>query len=164
MAATVSAASRRSLVPWYFAGGLGLVVAVNGALVYFSVSSWTGLAVTKPYERGIRYNAVLAEQRRQDALGWYFEAAFRPSGEPGRGIVEVSVAGLDGLPLDGLSLEGRLVRPVEVLDDQPVEFRAAGAGRYVAAVTAPKAGQWDLKLTARRDGDHYAFSHRLVIR
>lgn len=57
-------------IPWAIAGALGVVVAVNGALAYFAVTSSTGLVSEHPFTDGNTYNRVLDAAAAQDALGW----------------------------------------------------------------------------------------------
>jgi len=67
-------------IPWSFAGALGVVVMVNGALAYLAVSSSTGLVTEHPFESGNGYNRVLAAAAAQDALGWHGTLAFAAAG------------------------------------------------------------------------------------
>ena len=62
---------RRSLwIPAVFVGAMGLVVAVNGIMVYFATSTFPGLDTDKAYVQGLAYNETLREARASDALGW----------------------------------------------------------------------------------------------
>ena len=53
--------SRGRWIPWAFAGGLLLVVAVNAVLVYYAVSTFTGVTTPRAYEQGRRYDEVLVQ-------------------------------------------------------------------------------------------------------
>ena len=44
--------------------------AVNGAMIWIALSSWTGLATNQPYDKGLTYNRNLEAAARQAALGW----------------------------------------------------------------------------------------------
>lgn len=151
-------------IPWVFVGAMGVVVAVNATLITYSVTTFSGLSVEKPYERGVHYNQVLDAQAKQDALGWTLDAAFAATDGERQGRLVVVARDRDGGALDGLALEGRMVRPLEVIDDVPVHFEAAGDGRYVARVELPRPGQWDLKARATRGGDAFTLIERLDIR
>ncbi|HYC04591.1 MAG TPA: FixH family protein [Azospirillaceae bacterium] len=151
-------APRRSLIPWLFVAGLGLVFLVNMGLVYFSVSSFPGIAVPKAYERGRHYNEALAAQARQDGLGWGVDAVLGADG-----TLVVTVQSM-GRPLDGLEVRGELERPLEQLAVVPAAFRAEGEGRYAAAIDLPKAGLWELRARLVRGNDTYLLVKRLVVR
>lgn len=126
-------------IPWAFAGAMGLVVAVNMVLVYFAITTFTGVTVTRSYERGRGYDTVLAEAARQDALGWTAEVSL----EGGR--LRVTAADRDGSPVFG-RIEGGLLRPLEGTMI-PLVFLPSGGGRWTAEVEAPKRGQWEARLT-----------------
>src|SRR4051794_7073379 len=153
MSATMT--TRRSgWIPWAFAGGMLLVVAVNGVLIFATVDTFTGVTVGKSYDKGRAYNHVLEEAARQDALGWTPEVAL------GGGALRVTVRDREGLPVEG-RLEGVLRRPVEGTEIA-LAPGAVGPGLWVAAV-APRPGQWDvrLRLTAP-DGRHLDIRQRVV--
>lgn len=130
---------RSRWIPWAFAGGLGLVVAVNMVLVYFAISTFTGVTVPRSYERGRGYEAVLAEAARQDALGWTAGVALTG------GTLRVVAADREGRPVHG-RVEGVLLRPLEGTE-VPLAFAPTGGGRWAAEVEPPQRGQWEARLT-----------------
>jgi len=126
-------------IPWVFVGGMALVVAVNGLLVWFSLSTFTGVTVPRAYERGRGYDAVLAEAARQDALGWRGEISLEA------GILRLAMQDAAKQPLHG-RVEGVLLRPLEGVE-VPLGFTATGNGRFAARMEALRAGQWEARLT-----------------
>jgi nitrogen fixation protein FixH len=126
-------------IPWAFAGAMGLVVAVNAVLVYYAISTFTGVTVPRSYERGRGYEAVLAEAARQDALGWTAEVAL------GAGALRVVATDRDGRPVYG-RVEGVLLRPLEGTEI-PLVFAPTGSGRWSAELEAPQRGLWEARLT-----------------
>ncbi len=143
-------------IPWVFVGGMALVVAVNLVLVFAALTTFTGVTTGQSYDRGRAYNAVLAEAARQDALGWTARVAFDG------GMLDVSVADRAGQPVRG-RLDGVLLRPLEGRE-VPLDFVAAGPGRFRAAPALPARGQWEarLSLTDGR-GDRLDIRQRLIV-
>jgi nitrogen fixation protein FixH len=143
-------------IPWVFVGGMALVVAVNMVLVFAALTTFTGVTTGQSYDRGRAYNAVLAEAARQDALGWTPRVAF------GGGMLDVSVTDREGQPVRG-RLEGVLLRPLEGRE-VPLDFVAAGPGRFRAAPALPARGQWEarLALTDGR-GDRLDIRQRIIV-
>lgn len=139
MSAAMHDPSRGRWIPWAFAGGMTLVVVVNAVLVYFAVTTFTGVTVPRSYERGRNYDTVLAEAARQDALGWKAEVALAG------GRVTVTATDRDGRPVPG-RVEGVLLRPLEGTE-LPLDFIPVGGGRWAAEATLPQRGQWDARLT-----------------
>jgi nitrogen fixation protein FixH len=145
-------------IPWTFVGFFGVVVVVNAVMIWFAVTTFTGLDREEPYLRGIDYNAVLEEQRRQEALGW--TAAVAANGD--RLAVEV----VDRLeqPVAGAVVHAALTRPVNAALDFTAELEAAGAGRYAAPIDWPAPGRWDVLVTVEQDGHVFQHHRRLVVR
>ncbi len=150
-------------IPWAFAGALGVVVAVNGALAYFAVSSSTGLVTAHPYDAGNGYNRVLAAAAAQDALGWRGTLRFVSEGAA-RGRIEAVVTDEAGRPLAGLAVNAQLSRPVEPLPAREMVLAEAQTGHYEAPLTISRPGQWEVHVAARRGGDLYEFVQRIVVK
>ena len=139
MSASTYDPQRGRWIPWAFAGGMGVVVAVNAALIYFSVSTFTGVTVPRSYERGRGYDTVLAEAARQDALGWRAEVTLAG------GALNVAATDRDGRAIIG-RIEGVLLRPLDGTE-LPLAFAPRGLGRWTAAALPPQRGQWEARLT-----------------
>ncbi|MFP4126272.1 MAG: FixH family protein [Alphaproteobacteria bacterium] len=151
--------ARKSLwIPWTFVAFFGVVAAVNAVMIWFAVTTFTGLDRDEPYVRGIGYNDVLEEERRQAALGWTAEVAASPD----RLAVEVS----DGLeqPLRGAAVDAQVTRPVNAELDFTTDLAAVEPGRYVAFVDWPAPGRWDVLVTIEQDGRYFQHHRRLVVR
>jgi len=142
---------RSAWIPWAFVGFFVVVFVANGLMVYFSFSSWTGISTEDAYRRGIAYNQVLAEARAHEALGWKLKADFLPLDVAARrGRLVATLTDRDGAPLAGARVSARVVRPTHEGYDRSVVFDDFGGGRYEAEVALPLAGQWELRLDARR--------------
>lgn len=172
-ASPVPSAERRRAGGWYpWAFGLGflLVAVVNGALIWLAVTSYSGLVVARPYERGLAYNEILALDRAQAARGWQAAIALRPSedgaasGGGGPVTVAIELSDAQGRPLDGLRVHARLVRPTASGYDRETALAPLGEGRYAATLSLPLPGQWDVYLSAGRPGEPaWQTRHRLLL-
>ena len=152
-------------IPWTFVVGFGVVVAVNATMIVYAVTSFTGLATANPYERGVAYNQVLAEQDRQAALGWTLAPNF-VAGRAGTNAGELTLraTGADGVPLSGLSVTVEMTRPVDAVAPVDLVLREAGNGLYRAEVTLPRAGQWDIHVVATAGADRRDLRQRIFVR
>ena len=161
-----SAPERRSAwIPWAFVAFMGVVVAVNGVMVYFALATFTGTTIDRAYERGRLYNEVLAEAERQAAFGWRFELGWAPSGDPLSGRIVVAATDRRGAPLEGLAIEGKALRPLGRPAPIPLALVQTGSGRYAAEVALDGAGQWEVRLAARRGADGpVEFRERIIVR
>jgi len=155
---------RSRWIPWTFAVGMGVVVAVNAGMIWAAVSSFTGTTVARPYERGLAYNGVIALQERQDRLGWRSDVAFLPATKGARGgRIELRLADRDGQPLTDMRIVGRLERPLEPALAIDLVFRSPGGGRHVADIDLPRAGQWELVADGSRSDGRMRIRQRFVV-
>ncbi len=157
MAMTIDHPRKSNWIPWVFVGAMLIVIAVNAVMVTYALSSFSGLAVDKPYERGVRYNDVLAAQKGQDALGWRVSVNVE-----GNQLV-LRIQDRDGQPLDRLGITGHLERPVSNEATLPLGFTAMGDGRFVARLNTPHPGQWDVKAALRHGDDQYLLVQRIMV-
>ncbi|MCW5750556.1 MAG: FixH family protein [Alphaproteobacteria bacterium] len=159
------ARKRRSLIPLAFFLPMAVVVLVNGLLVFFAVSTWQGLVVEKPYEKGLAYNQALERKMRAERLGWSLELGFVPTGAaPGAGEVAARIHGAAGETLPGLAVEARISRPVENLAPIVLELPYRGEGRFAAPVVLPLPGQWDVEIVASNGIDRLDGRRRIFVR
>ena len=149
-------------IPWIFAAGMALVVAVNGVLVYFALGTWSGLVVEKPYERGVQYNRLLEAASRQETLGWRFDIALESIDDGTRVVVQARDAA--GQPLRSLKLSATVERPVEKEEHAAVQLHEEQPGRYAATVERLRPGQWQTRLVAERGSDSASAAQRQVLR
>jgi nitrogen fixation protein FixH len=147
---------RSRWIPWAFAGGMALVVVVNGIMAYYAISTFTGVTVPRAYERGRGYEQVLAEAARQDALGWKAEVTLAG------GALSVVATDRDGRAIPG-RIEGVLLRPLDG-SEVPLDFVARSTGRWAAEALALQRGQWEARLTLYGpDGTPFDIRHRLIV-
>jgi nitrogen fixation protein FixH len=150
----MSAAGHRGWIPQEITGRhvllfmvafFALVTAVLGAFTWIAVATFPGLVATgSTYQKGLRYNETLAEDAAYQRLGWRAEASY----DMRRDELAVSLSDRDGAPVFTKQVQAIVSRPAVERFDQPVAFREAGDGVYVAPVAlAP--GQWHLQLEVR---------------
>ncbi len=154
--------------PYIFVGGFGVILAVNLVLLYFAVSTFSGLHVDDAYERGITYNDALAAARAQQELGWTAEVTMEAAGaaagpESRTATLVVRVHDAHGRPLEGLDVRARLRRPTAQGFDSQHFLPHAGDGRYGATVDLPVPGQWQVDVVAFAGEVAYQTSERVVI-
>lgn len=141
---------------------LGLVIAVNGVLVFFAVDSWSGLTTERPFEAGRDHDRELDRAAAQAALGWSSVVTLDPDSGGGQ-VVEVALTDAAGAPIPGLQVEVALSRPARDDLDRRMALRETAAGRYRAVVTLPLPGRWYAEIRARdADGPRYRMEHEIA--
>lgn len=149
--------ARGRWIPWTYAGGMLVVIAVNAVLITAAFRSFPGLVVQRPYDRGIAYNEELRQDRAQSALGWTLVPVY----EAGR--LAVRIEGPDGAPVVGLDVRATLSRPLETITPVEVDLLPDG-DRYAGAIDLPLRGQWDVRLSASGTGSTYRGLYRMVVK
>ena len=130
-----------------FVAFFGIVFAVNGILIYRSLSTWTGLEQDNAYIDGLNYNRTLEARRAQAALGWRNTLSVQVRD----GAVDLTARYVDrtGTPLENLAVQATLRRPTQEGFDQTLDMTNQGNGTYGAHALLPLPGQWQVRLTAR---------------
>jgi nitrogen fixation protein FixH len=156
-------ATRRpgSWIPWLFVGFFLLVLAVNAVMIWIALTSWTGLATNRPYDRGLTYNRNLDAAARQAALGWRPVLAARIVA--GEGLVELTIGDAADRPVAGAAVVVRFERPTSEGMDFAVALEPVAPGTYRGRFVLPAAGVWDLHATARRGEDLFVHEQRVVL-
>ncbi|MBI3196883.1 MAG: FixH family protein [Rhodospirillales bacterium] len=157
---TTALASRGRYIPWLFVGGFAIVVGVNAIMITFAVGSFSGLYTPKPRERGLHYNAVVAEQKVRDTLGWRIDTTWRA--ETGR--LELAVSDAAGQPLAGARVSAELVRPAEKRPPVGVTLAMTDPGKFAGFIELPVRGNWDLDVIIERDGNRFAQTRRVFLK
>ncbi len=133
------------------------VVAVNFGMIWSATSTFPGAVNEHAFDTGNTYNAVLATVERQAALGWTLDI------ETTGPVVAIRLLDKDGTPLGGATLQAIAEHPVGPADRTELGF-AELDGHYLANQALPGAGQWQIALVARRDGQEFRATRRLVLR
>ena len=145
------------LFPWYIGAGLTVVAAVNFYMAYAAVHSFPGTATDASFATSNRYDEVLAQETRQEQLGWQITTLSegrRPS---------IVLRGRDGKLMEGARVVVIADRPAGGFADQRVDYRATSPGRYVAEALLPEEGQWNLRLHITADGQIYRITKRVIV-
>ncbi|MCC7166164.1 MAG: FixH family protein [Rhodospirillales bacterium] len=157
---TAMARPRGWWYPWIFVGGFAVVVVVNGIMIWFATTTFTGLETERAYEKGLAYNQAIDEARAEAVLGWKVDADLEPKADGGvRALARF--ADRDGKAIEGLEVEGRLIRPTQSGHDQSFTLAAAGPGLYEASLVPGLAGLWEFQILARKGDLRHRTSRRL---
>ena len=154
-------------LPWSFVAFFLVVFTANGIMVYFALSSWTGLHGEKQYIRGLAYNETLDDVARQKAMGWKADLSLAPrrQGVDDRAAytLQVDLSDAQSIGVSGASMKASFVRPTHDGYDFEVDLRDMGQGHYQGIVVAPLPGQWDVYVTAEHRSGAYRLTKRVVV-
>ncbi len=146
------------LFPWVLAGTMGIVIAVNVVLVVTALRSFPGAAAGNGFALSNAYNQVLADEIKQEALGWSVLLGLDDTQRP-----TLTLTDRDGHPLDGTDVDANAARPIGPPQTTPLAMHAVNGGLYLSDITLAR-GQWDLTLQVRRGDDVLRAVRRLIVR
>ena len=156
-------ARRGHWIPWAFVAFFGIVLAANGAMIWFAFQSWTGLETGSAYQRGLAYNRTLETARQQAALGWRVGFSFAQIGER-QAMIELTLQDRHGDLLESADVQATIVRPTHAGYDFVQTLAHRTAGRYQALHDLPLPGQWEIRIVAAAGGDAYRLTERVYLR
>lgn len=156
---TTHAPVRNGLTGWHvlaFMGAFfGVVFAVSATFLWFAVATFPG-DDPAAYRRGLHYNRTLAEEARQDRLGWRVTGSYEGDGQR----LVVSLRDAAGRPLAGERVVAVVGRPATSRFDKTAALTEESAGRYVAPLRLDP-GSWDVKVRINADGSGIPFNESL---
>ncbi len=166
-AKTESGKKRFPVLGWFFVL-FGTFLIANATLVYFALTSWTGLEVEGHYLKGVAYNDTLAHARAGEALGWNVDIDFMPATDSAfeeikDGNLSVRITDRAGNPLENAKIDALFFRPTHEGFDRRLSLGSQGGGLYVAQASLPLAGQWDVRVLIRHGVDSYRAKRRIVV-
>ena len=140
----------------------GVVFGVNGLLATLAIQTLPGTEVDSAYSASLGYAKEITAARDQDARAWKVNAHVQRAADGGA-TVQVEARDNKGMPMAGLTFQGRFERPTDRRADQPVGLTDVGGGIYrgTAALIAP--GQWDLVLEGDAAGQRMFLSKNRVL-
>ena len=137
----------------------GVVSAVNGVFIYFALDTWPGLAVENSYERGLNYNEVLNQARRQSQFGWTTSLRAVPEG------ITFELTDRDKRPVSYADVAVKLSRPASARFDQEFVLTETSAGTYSVKAVNLEQGRWLADVLVRvPNGQTYRTRHDLAVR
>jgi nitrogen fixation protein FixH len=147
------------LFPLAVVVAMGVVVAVNGGLVYAALHSFPGKTGDEGFALSNHYDAVLAEAQREAALGWTVQARADEAGRP-----VVTLTERDGSPLRGATVTASAERPLGAPETHRLAFHESAAGRYEGDVALTPSGQWDIAVSASTGVHKVTATRRVIVR
>jgi len=153
--------------PWIFVAFFAVIITVNGIMMFFAYSSWTGLETEGHYRKGLAYDDNVQGAKKQAALGWDVSLSVEiAETHASARTLSYKVTFLDHnqKPLDSLKAHTFFIRPThEGLDvDGPAVVVSPGV--VGGEITVPVPGQWDVRVHAESLGRKYQYVERIVVK
>jgi nitrogen fixation protein FixH len=122
---------------------LAVVFAVNAAMIYAALKTYSGVVAAEPYRKGLHYNDRILAAERQRQRDWREALRIEPDGR-----IMLAIRSADGEPIGHLSVDVTIGRPAT--DRQDVKLRLlADAGGYRGQIAPLPPGAWVVGVEAR---------------
>jgi nitrogen fixation protein FixH len=130
----------------------GIIFVVNGIMIYFSQSSWTGLETKDAYRKGVKYNQQLSASRAQNDRGWTMNITHDEKPDGSLSFV-VEPKDKQKEALSRLDIEIELKRPTHEGIDRKFKLEESGLGVYTGATETLPKGKWYVVVTAAQKNE-----------
>jgi nitrogen fixation protein FixH len=125
---------------------LAVVFAINAAMIYAALSTYSGLVAAEPYRKGLHYNDRILADERQRLRNWHEALTIKPDGH-----IALAITGANGEPIGNLRVDVAIARPATNRED--VKLRLLGdAGHYRGQIAPLLPGTWIAAIEARSAG------------
>lgn len=147
-----------------FLAAFAVVFVANGVMIYEAVSTFDGLEVANPYEKGREYNSDLNAMQAQETLGWTSTINLADNGRKHDARLVVTFVDKRGAPLKLLQIRAGFIRPVVGGMDQSKMMNETAPGRYEADFNLAAGGNWIAQISARgSNGERFAEKKRVFV-
>ena len=141
---------KKSKIPYFFFVFFAVIFAVNAFYIYVSQTTWRGIAIEDSYQKGLDYNSALAEERKQQDLGWKMVTDYKNTQDnrgDNRGVVTIDLLDKNSNKITDANIFIYFRRPTQDGRDfsQILKFKD---GFYRADISFPLQGQWDFEIKA----------------
>ncbi len=152
--------------PWFLGIGLALLISMSGTffLIYIAFKNPPNLVAENFYERGKDYEKMQQVIDAQQALGWTGSILLpskRKVNETQQ--YEFLIQDKDALAIVLDTVDLYAYRASDKQADFSVEMVPSGPGKYIADITFPLKGAWEINVEAKRDEDVFLVNRKIKI-
>ena len=148
------------MVLLYLLAFFGIVMGVNGVMIYEALSTMRGVDTESAYQAGRMFEQDVAMVKAQDARHWQVEAKLMPGSDGMR--LEVLARDEAGRVLTGMAASASFERPTDRGLDRAIALSEDSPGRYHGQANLVP-GQWDVVIAMSRQGQQMFRSKNRVV-
>lgn len=146
-------------------GLLGILVSVQAVLFSLSRNDPSFAVEPEYYQKAVRWDEQVEQRAANTRLGWKAAVVF---GTPERkldapALLQVTLLDADGRPLTDASVSATAFANARASDVRTLQLRPTEAGVYTGPVPVRFAGEWEVRLTAIRDGNTFTHTSRVTV-
>jgi nitrogen fixation protein FixH len=146
----------------YLLSFFGVVMGVNGVMIYEALSTMRGIDTESAYQAGRMFEQDVAMLKAQNARHWQVDARLKAA--PDGTAVELVARDESGHVVTGISAAARFERPTDRGLDRTIALTEGLSGQYLGK-TELSPGQWDLVIEISRQGQQlFRSKNRIVLK
>ncbi len=153
--------AKKSKIPYFFFVFFAVIFAVDAYYVYISKKTWRGVITEDSYRKGLDYNEVVADAKKQEELGWNLKISYKNLKNK-NGELEILLVDKNNNRISDVLVTANFKRPTQEGQDFSQELKFID-GKYFAKIEFPLAGQWDFQIVATKGEDSFRQSKRYVV-
>ena len=148
-------------IPWYLVIGFVVMLLPLAPMGYYAVHTLPGVVTDKAYEEGLAYNKSIAAGAQAKGLGWNSELTV--DADSVNPVVHYALRDKLNRPVDDAEVHLWMIRPVQGNMDRDLEMRPLGNGAYIATITLPARGVWDIRISSTKQALNFQTEKRIVL-
>lgn len=150
------------VIAWFVI--LTIVLAVNFFMVSMAIVTNPGLVIDDFYEKGKNMDAILAERKRMEEMGWQLQIDLPVLSEGKSETITLKVLDKENRPFDVDTAVLYYYRPSSKdLDGEQALSKAEGIGNYQATFQLDVKGKWDLVMEITKGDLRYNVGRSIMV-
>ncbi len=133
--------SKKSKIPYFFFAFFFVIIAVNIGYIYIAKKTWRGVTTDESYQKGLGYNQILEQEKKQRELGWIIDSKASKIGDK-KMLIYFNIKDSQSRPIHGAKIFVNFKNPVQEGADFSVSVSEQDQV-YQTEVSFPSAGQWE---------------------
>jgi len=151
------------VIAWFVI--LTIVLSVNFFMVSMAIVTAPGLVIDDFYEKGKNMDAILAERKKMESLGWELQINLPILSENRSENVTLKVLGKEGKPFDVDSAVLYYYRPSsKAMDGEQPFTKHEQTGEYSTDFSLPLKGKWDIIVEIHKGELRYNVGRSIMVR
>jgi nitrogen fixation protein FixH len=151
----------QSKIPYIFVAFFAVIIAINIIYIYLAKSTWRGVTTEDSYQKGLSYNEVLKQEKKQQELGWSIDSKFTQIGFRKASIL-VTPVNRDSEFIKDANISIFFRKPVQEGNDF-IALPSSVGNAYRFEIEFPNKGQWDAVISVQKGDDKLFLAKRYVI-
>lgn len=115
------------------------------------------------YEKAVHWNDELAQRKQNAHLGWKVVPSLQLGRGNGEGSIAVELRDSAGAAITGATVQVLAMHNARANRQLSARLTEAGEGIYRAPLPAQRPGEWELRFSVTRGGEHFTVSERVDV-